>query len=189
MRIWAIQDKVTPEMEKAFKDRTNAHIKLVQKYCEKIADLSPAFEGIIEAGSRHDESKFHDPEYEPYVWINWRYKLQDEGVELQVPEEVGNRMKAATEHHILYNDHHPEYWGDLSENLLNEDDRDGIPEKALNASEMSDLAIAHMCADWAAMSEERGNTPQEWADKTVGKRWEFSEHQEELIYRLLDAIW
>jgi len=48
----------------------------------------------------------------------------------------------------------------------------------------------HNCADWAAMSEEKGtNTPQGWAGKNINKRWKFTKDQEYLIYDILDNIW
>ena len=39
------------------------------------------------------------------------------------------------------------------------------------------------------MSEERGNSPQEWADKVINKRWKFTDEQVKLIYELLNNIW
>jgi len=39
------------------------------------------------------------------------------------------------------------------------------------------------------MSEEKGNTPQTWADKNVNIRWKFNDKQKELIYKILNSIW
>jgi len=62
-------------------------------------------------------------------------------------------------------------------------------DKMVDATKMSDLDIAEMTADWAAMGEERGNSPKEWADKNVNKRWKFTKDQEKLIYELIKSVW
>ena len=54
---------------------------------------------------------------------------------------------------------------------------------------MIDDDIKEMVADWCAMSEEKGNTPKEWADKVVNKRWKFTSEQTKLIYTLIDKCW
>jgi hypothetical protein len=46
-----------------------------------------------------------------------------------------------------------------------------------------------MVADWASVSEERGNSPKSWAKKNVNVRWKFNKKQEDLIYELIDVIW
>jgi hypothetical protein len=46
-----------------------------------------------------------------------------------------------------------------------------------------------MCADWCAMSEERGNTPFEWAEKVINKRWQFGKEKEMFIYKVLNLMW
>ena len=97
------------------------------------------------------------------------------------PDGVEEEMKLASKNHITSNKHHPEYWvdGDIDEM--------GNP---LDASGMSNDAIAEMVADWCAMSEELGkNTPKEWADDNVGTKWEFTEEQKKLIYELIESVW
>ena len=176
-------------MQKHFVDRTKKHIDLVQKYCKKIVEVWEGFDELIERGEEHDAIKFEEPELEPYIWLTWRYKCEDDDVECNLPEGMEDEIDKATEHHILNNAHHPEYHQDTETGLINKEDRDKPPEKMIDATKMTDLDIGEMVSDWCAMSEERGNTPKEWADKNVNVRWGFSEDQEELIYELLDSIW
>ena len=61
--------------------------------------------------------------------------------------------------------------------------------KCVDASRMPDVDIAEMIADWQAMSEElQTNTAREWFEKQKDVRWHFSEHQEELIDKLLTVF-
>ena len=101
----------TQEMNDWFTKRTKRHIGLVQKYCKKIYDYdSEKFEGLIERGEIHDQSKFKDPEIEPYILVAWDYKCKDDGVDPGFSEEDRDEMNQATEHHTSINRHHPEYW-------------------------------------------------------------------------------
>lgn len=178
------------EMKDWFDKRTNNHIELVQKYCKKIEDYDPEkFKGLIERGKIHDDSKFKDPEMEPYIYISWKYKCKDDGVDFKLPEGMDDKMNEATEHHILNNSHHPEYFCDKTENLINTNDRDKTPDEMIDATKMEDLDVAEMVSDWCSMSEERGNSPKSWADKNVNVRWKFTDKQKELIYELIEEIW
>jgi len=125
-----------------------------------------------------------------YVVIAWNYRCKDKGVDFKISSETQNKMNKATEHHILNNPHHPEYWQDRKEGLLNKDDRDGniIPEKIIDATKIPPLFIAEMVADWCAMGEEKNNTAKSWADRVVNKRWKFTPEQSKLIYKLIDAV-
>jgi len=180
---------LTSEMRKHFEVRTKRHISLVQKYCKKLEETDPSMRGLVSRGTKHDDSKFGAEELLPYIWLTWRYKCQDDNTECNLPEGMQEKINKATEHHILNNAHHPEYHQDRKEGLLNTSDRDKTPVKIVDATKMSNLDIGEMVADWAAMSEERGNTPREWADKNVNVRWKFTPEQKELIYRLIDNAW
>lgn len=181
--------KTWPTMRGHYLDRTDRHISLVQKYCKRIKDRYYIFPDILRRGQDHDQSKFTPIEFEPYVLLTWRYKCKDEGMELVFSDEIEDKIRAATEHHVRSNDHHPEYWAPPRESMINPKDRDKPPEEIVDATHMSHLAIAELVADWCAMSEERGNTPREWADKNVGIRWKFDKPQRELIYGLIDSVW
>lgn len=172
----------TPEMEEWFKERTKRHIGLVQKYAKMIEDGDSKFAGLAERAEAHDASKFEDPEYEPYVFVSWKYKCKDDGKPFEF-DDMKDAMNDATLHHVKTNRHHPEFYDDKSE--INTTDRDKSPSKMVDATAMTDMDIGEMVADWLAMSEEKGTSPIEWADKNVNVRWEFTPEQKKLIYDLI----
>lgn len=190
MKMYKVAKNMKEKMKDWYEKRTKEHIKRVQKYCKKIEDYDDRFSGLIERGKSHDQSKFENPELDPYVYLTWQYKCKDEGWdfdECDPPEDIQDQMFEATLHHIKNNKHHPECHADKV--YLNKENRDKPPEKAVDATKMKDIDIAEMCADWCAMSEERGGTPKKWADKNVNIRWEFTDEQKDLIYEILDAVW
>lgn len=172
--------KPTPEMIKHNDTRTNNHITLVVKYGKKIGrDFKD-----------HDASKFQEPEYIPYVWLTWDYKMKDDGVDFELPPEIVEQRHAATYHHITHNEHHPEFWDpDMEDGKLSKENQDGIPKTPVNATEMPVKAIEEMCCDWCAMSEERGNNPYDWADKVIGTRYLFTPRQIYVIYDTIETLW
>lgn len=177
------------EIKKWFTTRTENHISLVQKYCKKIFEYDPSkFSEIIERGKVHDDSKFKNPEMDPYIYIAWQYKCKEDGKEFNVPKEMKDKMSKATEHHVKNNRHHPEFHSDKEVNLINREDRDKPPKEIIDATKMDDLDIAEMVADWCAMSDEKESSPKKWADKNVNIRWKFSDSQKDLIYELIGEI-
>ena len=177
------------EMKDWFEKRTNKHIGFVQKYCKKIADHDKSFEELIKRGEIHDQSKFKDPEIDPYIYISWKYKCQDDGVDYDPPKGLDEKMNKATEHHVKNNRHHAEFHCDKDVDLINRVDRDKPPEEMIDATKMPELDVAEMVADWCAMSDEKGGNPKDWADKNVNVRWEFNDKQKDLIYELIAAVW
>lgn len=172
-------------MEKFFEERTAKHIDLTKKYLDRLEKHYPHhFE------EKHDESKYGDPEHEPYLYITWKHKCKDEGEDYEIPDEWKAKCDDATFHHIKNNKHHPEYWDDsLVDNPINKKNRDEPSGKVVNATKMPDKNVLEMVADWCAMSEEKSNTPKEWAEKNIGVRWDFTPEQEKLIYEAIDLIW
>ena len=182
-------------MEDWYEKRTNKHIDLVKKYCEKIISHYDEFQELKDRLKIHDDSKFEEPEYTPYVFITWKYKCKEDDINFEdcnPPENIDDLMYDATIHHITNNSHHPEYHAPNKNDhnaLINKKDRDKPPSDIIDATKMPDLDIAEMCADWCSVSEEKGNFPKSWADKNIGVRWKFTENQKELIYDILDSIW
>lgn len=185
------EDPEYQKMKKWFDTRTEKHIKLVQKYCNKLAKYDEdRFGELIDRGEVHDQSKFKDPEVDPYVYVSWGYKCKDDGVDFDPPEGMDEKMNEATTHHVLNNRHHPEFHAGEDSEVINKEDRDNpVRDKVIDATEMPELDIAEMVADWASVSEERGNSPKSWAKKNVNVRWKFNKKQEDLIYELIDVIW
>lgn len=179
----------TQEMKDFFDKRTKRHIALVQKFCKKIEDYDPdRFNGLVERGRTHDQSKLENPEKDPYIWITWQYKCKADGTEFDAPFGLDEKMSQATEHHVKNNRHHPEFHSGQEVDLINRKDRDKPPKKMVDASAMKDIDVAEMIADWSAMSEEKSSSLRGWADKNVNVRWKFTDAQKVLIYELIDYI-
>lgn len=181
---------ITQEMKDHFKKRTKYHINLVGKFCDKIAEYDPErFGELRERKKVHDDSKFEEPEYTPYLFISWQYKCKDENKEFKVPQDILSKMSEATLHHVTVNSHHPEYHSPTKTDLINRENRDKPPKKIVDATKMPDIDISEMCADWMAMSEEKSSNPKDWADKNVNIRWKFTDKQKDLIYEIIKNIW
>lgn len=189
------KEEITKEMEDWFNERTQRHINLVKEWGIKIV-----FEKIlvpyidiplfIEDLDNHDKSKFIEPEYTPYIYVSWEYRCKDLGILYTLPEDIKTQMNIATNRHVTSNKHHPEYWmKNKILDVINRSDRDEPTDTLINCTSMPLTYIASMCADWMAMSEEKGNSPQEWAKKNVNIRWGFTKEQEDFIYLILNTIW
>ena len=185
--------KTTYSMIQHFENRTNYHISLVRKYIDKIIALNdPRLDRAIleEEKEYHDLSKFKEPEYTPYLHINWKHHMKERGAEYIPSNIVERQMNNATFHHISTNKHHPDYWDDnLTIKNLNSIDRDKSPEKIVDATKMPLTYVASMIADWLAMSDEKKTDPYKWAKENISKRWKFTKEQEDFIYDLMDKLW
>ena len=187
--MWYKKAEDYQKMKDWFEKRTNTHIKSVQKFCKLIEEYDDRFRGLVEQAKDHDQSKFSNPELDPYVYITWKYKCKADGVDFEAPKDMDAKMTEATEHHVKNNRHHPEFFCDKETNLINENNRDKPPEEMIDATKMPDMDLAEMVADWFAVSEERGNHPKDWADKNVNVRWKFTNEQKNLIYELIEEVW
>ena len=116
----------------------------------------------------HDADKFTSEIMIPYIkgFVRKHIELSDKEY---------NQFKNAQHKHYQNNEHHPEHW-----------DNSLVPNVS---GKMPKIAIIEMCADWCAMSKIFGNTPFEWADKNIGKRWIFDNNQIEFIYQTLHKMW
>jgi hypothetical protein len=188
-----LKEEDMQKLKDHFKKRTNKHIELVQQQGNIIIEsgiLSDEDNKTLKKEiAIHDASKFKAPEYEPYLHVNWKYKMRAEGKEYEVSKEIEDQMNEATHHHVKKNSHHPEYWSDQDQEIINKNNRDEPPKEIIEAEKMPDAHIAHMVADWMAMSIEKGITPYPWAKKNINVRWKFTEKQVELIYNILDTCW
>jgi hypothetical protein len=192
MRLNNYLNEVTQDMLNHFNKRTNLHIALVVKYLQKIIELDDARldPKILEQEKTHDQSKFEEPEYTPYLHVSWGYYMRDQGKAYEPSTEIKGQMQVATFHHVKNNKHHPEAWDpNSSMESINSADRDTPPEKIVDGTKMPDTYIASMVADWLAMSEEKNTDPYEWVDKNINKRWKFTTNQVNLINDLLDEVW
>lgn len=170
-----------------FYKRTKNHIDLVKKYIDKIYLSNPTkYKELLDRKEIHDQSKYKDPELEPYIFITWKYKCEKEGKSFEIPQKIQDLNHQATFYHIKNNRHHPEFHDpNVTDKNLNKKDRDEVPQKITDGTNMSDIDIAEMVADWMAVSEERNSNPVEWANKNINTRWKFSDNQINQIYKLL----
>lgn len=177
--------------------RTRAHLYLVRKWSDKIAEafsLDTRINKVLLNKERdeHDQTKFVEPEYSAYVDITWKYYCKRHGLPFESSPDLDEKMHLATCHHVKNNKHHPEYWDDLCtlDNAVSRTDRDGVGDRMVDGTKMPLTYIAAKCADWCAMAEELGkNTPQAWANKNINVRWKFTPEQVMLIYQILDTVW
>ena len=181
------------EMEEFFEKRTNKHINLVKKYAKEIESNFPnETKGLIDQAEKHDQSKFELPEKDPYILLSWNKENEKNGKSLNLKKIDKDNIAKATLHHIQNNKHHPEFWDPNKDKLtikqFNIQNRDKLKDKINNATEMDNISMAEMIADWLAMGEELGNTAKSWADKNVNKRWKFNNKQTNFINEILDKI-
>jgi len=188
--FYMIEDlNYTDEMKDWFIERTTRHINLVKKYAKLVEEYDPeTFKGLVDVTEHHDDSKLNDDvEKIPYIFISWDYHCKDLKKEFKVPDNIKDKMRAATLHHVKNNKHHPEAWaGETAD--INREDRDKPPEEIVDATKMPELYIGELVSDWMAMSEEKGNTVKEWADKNVNIRWKFTDEQKDLIYDIINNV-
>jgi hypothetical protein len=182
--------RITDEMSRHFRLRTESHINLVRKWAACIYGFDRRrFADLIYNVKTHDISKYREPEFTPYVFITWDYRCKAVGEAFEMPDEMRTWASEATLFHVTNNGHHPEFWSPVKIDLINREDRDQPPAKPVDATCMPDVCIAEMCADWFAMSDEKGGNPLHWAKKNIGIRWAFIEHQTRLIYNLCSEVW
>jgi hypothetical protein len=188
---------MTQEMKDWFRLRTGLHLWLVNKWHDRIARYCAISDvpgvdiaRLDQERMEHDEHKWHEPEYTPYVYITWKYKCKREGKDFEVPPEIANAMHEATWHHIKNHKHHPEYWdGDCTIDCLNAVDRDKPAAQMVDGTKMPLTYVACMMADWFAMSEELRTDLMDWMSKNVNTRWSFTVSQIALMNRLKERVW
>ena len=72
MKIYRIGKKdLQRKMDDWFKKRTEKHISLVEKYCNKAIEFNSEFSELKDRIKTHDQTKFKEPELDPYVYITW----------------------------------------------------------------------------------------------------------------------
>jgi hypothetical protein len=173
------------ELEEHFQYRTNRHLSLVKKYLNKVNEWIPNIftpEMLQEEKDIHDQGKWMEPEYTPYLHLTWKYKLAGEGKKYDPPEEMIPRMHEATFHHIKHHKHHPEFWDEnVTIESLNANNRDAPSGKIVDGTKMPLPYVASMMADWCAMTEEKKSDIQKWIKNNVNVRWSFTEEQVKLI--------
>ena len=136
------------------------HIRNVEDNClllgEKLIERGEIDLGrqLIANGYVHDTSKFYGIEFE---------NLSSSTTANTKEENAKLKMRMAVQHHIMTNQHHPEYWNGIKN--------------------MPRVALAELTADWKSRSEEFGTSVRDWIDAQATKRWNFSKEDE--VYKII----
>lgn len=161
----------TPEMIAFYERRTNEHIERVRNCLSLMAAVTNYGEELKQRAKVHDASKFAPQEREPYIWLTEYHRCRRSGEAFSYPDGMEERVRAAIDHHVRVNRHHPEYHGD--------------------PNEMTDVDLIEMVCDWTAMSIEfgqDGGSARGWADKTLGKRFQFDNEKRRFIYETIELL-
>ena len=135
------------EAEGKYYEYLDGHIGNVQAFLEvlnklEIPYVTENYDKLKDICSKHDKSKYEDPEFEPYrkhfYPINDEEKLETEA------------FYQACDHHTKHNKHHWDYWVDEDGNL-------DIPDE-----EDYKLHCVERCCDWLSMSYQHNEIPDEW---------------------------
>ena len=151
-------------MVESFENRTRHHIALVQRCCSKLG----MGDALIERCRVHDDSKFLEAERGGYILLTHK-KLHPEETKGRYPgwDEI---IKRAVEKHKQSNRHHPEFHA--------------------NVLEMSELDLAEMVCDWAAMAEEVSglHSPRKFYNSVAKKKFAFGPIQIDFIEGFFSRI-
>ncbi|MFT5526510.1 MAG: hypothetical protein ACI9HK_004487 [Pirellulaceae bacterium] len=161
----------TSEMIDFYERRTNEHIERVRHCLTLLADATEYATELAERGRIHDASKFGLDERESYIWLTEFHRCRQNDEPFSYPEGVEARVREAVKHHVTTNRHHPDFHDD--------------------ANDMTDVDLVEMICDWTAMSQEfnqDGGSARGWADKTIGKRVQFSEAKRLFVYEMIDLL-
>lgn len=161
----------TDEMVRFFEQRTREHINRVSNNLKKLYQTTEWGSELLERAQIHDDSKYRHVERIPYTWLTEFHRCKNEGIDFEFPPGVQEKVNQATEHHVTVNRHHPEFHNS--------------PE------DMNSIDVVEMVCDWTAMAQELGEpdgSARSWADKTVGKKWVFSDEQVKLIYSTIEQL-
>ena len=161
----------TPEMIAFFEQRTHEHIERVRHCLSVMASVSEYADELRERARIHDASKFGTEERIPYIWLTEFHRCRYSGESFSYPEGMAEQVRAAIEHHVKTNRHHPEFHPD--------------------PNDMTDVDLIEMVCDWMAMSQEfhqDGGSARGWADKTIGDRVKFNDEKRAFVYQMIDLL-
>ena len=158
-------------MREHFQKRMKTHIDRVNYFAKK---LTLSFQ-------EHDADKFLPENVDIQTKFSWSCFINR-----SLDGKEAEELDRVTLIHITTQQHHPEYW--VEDKSLLEGFTRHIPTMGLDCSKMSNVAIYEMCCDWCAMAKQFHSHPKNWADKTVNKRWMFTDEQVTLIYDTLKFL-
>ena len=154
-----------------YERRTEEHIERVRRCLTVIASVTEYGDDLRERARIHDASKFGPEERVPYIWLTEFHRCRRTGATFEYPAGMEGRVRAAIDHHMIANRHHPEFHAD--------------------PNDMTDIDLIEMVCDWTAMSQEfsqGGGSARGWADKTIGTRLHLSEDRRQFVYSMIDLL-
>lgn len=162
---------LTQEQIDFFKERQTKHENKVKANAKRLSLHFPNIANqLLAEVQEHDKSKWQTEEYFAYVWLT-----SVKNIGYQYPtSELEHYVDDKWTHHFQTNSHHPEYW----------------IYKHNNITKMPDYELAHMVCDWAAMSQEFGNSLPKWwhHQKNAKKEFPFSETQQLTIENYISVF-
>ena len=126
--------KPTHEMVAFYERRTEGHIERVRRCLTVMASATEYADELNERARLHDASKYGPEERIPYIWLTEFHRCRRAGEPFTYPDGMEERVRAAIEHHMAVNRHHPDFHAD--------------------PNDMSDVDLIEMVCDWTAMSQE-----------------------------------
>ncbi len=154
-----------------YERRTKEHIDRVRRCLSLLAAVTEYADELNERAKVHDASKFSPEERIPYIWLTEFYRCRRSGEPFEYPDGMEDQVRAAIDHHMSTNRHHPDFHAD--------------------PNDMSDVDLIEMVCDWTAMSQEFDQdvgSARGWADKTVGSRVKFNQEKSRFIYAMIDLL-
>ena len=161
----------TPEMVAFFERRTQEHICRVRRCLRVMAEATPLGAELNERALLHDQSKFGPAERTAYIWLTEFHRCRQAGEPFSYPPGMEDQVRAAVEHHVTSNRHHPEFHAD--------------------PNDMTDVDLIEMVCDWTAMAQEfahDGGSARGWADKTIGSRVQLNEERKQFVYAMIERL-
>ncbi len=170
-------EKITPELEQFFIEKTVRHIRLVQDNMIKIAMhggfLGVPSSSIVRRAFLHDNSKFDADTYEGYIFYHFRISAIEK--KLPIPEyskELDDFIFSSVKKHRSQSRHHPEYYNDVNN--------------------MHALDLIEMVCDWVSIAQENKTTlyksSRDFANAVIGKTYMFDEEHKNQIYAIIDLL-
>lgn len=163
--------KPTHEMVAFYERRTEGHIERVRRCLTVMASATEYADELNERARLHDASKYGPEERVPYIWLTEFHRCRRAGEPFTYPDGMEERVRAAIEHHMAVNRHHPDFHAD--------------------PNDMSDVDLIEMVCDWTAMSQEfeqDGGSARGWADNTIGKRLHLNEDRRQFVYAMIELL-
>ena len=156
----------------------NVHLAFANFGAKICYDLEKRYKGIHGLHTqvrtrvmKHDDSKFSEMEFIPYVQKFYAWEGMD-----KTQEQVAEEFDKAWMHHAKYNDHHPEHWIQWSE-----------LEKRNIFMAMDDAALVEMLLDWIAMSMARNQSMYKWWTESENGRSEKKKLMDKMDFEFVDT--